>query len=240
VVKRRHASGVCRNDQRPRHTIPVCPCVFYKSIYTVFIPYEEVETMYAYPLELSFKIMALAPQIAVRDAHGQLLFYVKQKLFKLKEAITVFADEAQQVPRYFINADRVIDFSARYTFTLPDGRVLGAVKRQGAKSLWKAHYDIFTPEGAQDLVIEEENPFVKLMDGLLGEIPVLNLFTGYLFNPTYLVKDSAGTAVMRLKKQPSFFESKFAIGELTDIPDETETRVILSLLLMILLERSRG
>ncbi len=196
---------------------------------------------YAYPLELSFKIMALAPQIAVRDANGNLILYVKQKLFKLKESITVFADDAQRTPLYLINADRVIDFSARYTFTdAASHQVLGSVKRQGARSLWKAHYDIFTPDSVQDMVIEEENPFVKLMDGLLGDIPVLNLATGYLFNPTYLVKNQAGTVVMRLKKQPSFFESKFQIEEVSDIPERDETRVILSLLVMILLERARG
>ena len=39
-----------------------------------------------YPLELSFKIIALAPQIYVKDARGQELLYVRQKLLKLKEA----------------------------------------------------------------------------------------------------------------------------------------------------------
>ena len=44
-----------------------------------------------YPLQLSFKLLALAPQIYVRDRAGQLRMYVKQKLLKLKEQVTVFA-----------------------------------------------------------------------------------------------------------------------------------------------------
>lgn len=40
------------------------------------------------------------------------------KAFKLKEAITVFADEAQTRPLYHINAGRVIDFSATYTINV--------------------------------------------------------------------------------------------------------------------------
>lgn len=57
-----------------------------------------------YPLNLSFKIVAIAPQISITDANGELLFYVKQKLFKLKEAITVFADQAQTEPVFQISA----------------------------------------------------------------------------------------------------------------------------------------
>ena len=66
-----------------------------------------------YPLNLSFKIMAFAPQISITDGSGQMIFYVKQKLFKLKESVTVFADAAQTQPLYHINADRMLDFGAR-------------------------------------------------------------------------------------------------------------------------------
>ena len=59
-----------------------------------------------FPLELRFKILAIASQIAVRDASGNLLCYVKQKAFKLKEAVTVFGDEEQTRPLYTIKADR--------------------------------------------------------------------------------------------------------------------------------------
>jgi len=95
-----------------------------------------------YPLDLSFKLLALANQIAVTDAQGTLIFYVKQKMFKLKEAVTVFADKEQQRQLYSINADRVMDFSARYQIATANGESLGSVKRQGMKSLWKARYDI--------------------------------------------------------------------------------------------------
>ena len=45
-----------------------------------------------YPLDLSFKILAIAPQISVSDANGALVLYVKQKAFKLKEDVTIYAD----------------------------------------------------------------------------------------------------------------------------------------------------
>ncbi|MCH7610549.1 MAG: hypothetical protein IIA51_10005 [Chloroflexi bacterium] len=192
-----------------------------------------------YPLDLSFKIMALAPQISVTDASGGLVFYVKQKLFKLKEEITVFADAKQTQPLYKINADRVLDFSARYHFTDVNGAELGSVKREGMRSLWRAHYDIFEGD-ALVMTIREENPWVKVLDGLFGQIPFIGMFSGYLFHPAFLVSRSDGTVVMRLKKQPAFLESKFTIEKQAELDEGRETRVLLSLLMMILLERARG
>ena len=192
-----------------------------------------------YPLDLSFKIMALAPQISVTDASGGLVFYVKQKLFKLKEEITVFADTQQTQPLYKINADRVLDFSARYHFTDVNGTDLGSVKREGMRSLWRAHYDIFEGDALM-MTIREENPWVKVLDGLFGQIPFIGMFSGYLFHPAFLVSRTDGTVVMRLKKQPAFLESKFTIEKQAELDEGRETRVLLSLLMMLLLERSRG
>lgn len=192
-----------------------------------------------YPLELTFKLWALAPQISVADSQSNLVFYVKQKLFKLKEAITIFADEERTRPLYYIKADRIIDFSARYDFTDSNGNYVGAVKRRGLKSLWKARYDIFDGE-ATNLNIQEQNPWVKVADALLAEIPILGLFTGYVFNPVYLVSRTDGTVVMRLEKIPTFLSRKFIIKPVDQLSDREEQQVLLSLIMMLLLERHRG
>lgn len=192
-----------------------------------------------YPLELAFKILALAPQISVTDASGGLVFYVKQKLFKLKEEVTVFADAQQTRPLYRINADRVLDFSASYHFTNVSGINLGSVKREGMRSLWKAHYNIFEGD-APVMTIREENPWVKVLDGLFSAIPIIGMFSGYILHPAFLVSRIDGTVVMRLEKQPSFFESKFTIRKQIELDEGGETRVLLSVLMMILLERARG
>ncbi|MBD2364306.1 hypothetical protein H6G36_24525 [Anabaena minutissima FACHB-250] len=192
-----------------------------------------------YPLELTFKLWAFAPQISVADSQNNLVFYVKQKLFKLKEAITIFADAERTRPLYYVKADRIIDFSARYDFTDSNGAYIGAVKRRGLKSLWKARYDIFDGD-ATHLNIQEQNPWVKVADALLAEIPILGLFTGYVFNPVYLVSRADGTVVMRLEKIPTFLSRKFIIKPVDQLSDREEEQVILSLLMMLLLERNRG
>ncbi len=192
-----------------------------------------------YPLELTFKLWALAPQMSVVDAQGNLAFYVKQKLFKLKEAITIFADAEQTRPTYYIKADRIIDFSARYDFTDSNGTYIGSVKRRGLKSLWRARYDIFDGE-TTTLNIQEKNPWVKIADALFAEIPIVGMFTGYVFNPVYLVSRADGTTVMRLEKIPTFLSRKFIIKAVDQLSDRQEQQILLSLMMMLLLERNRG
>jgi uncharacterized protein YxjI len=192
-----------------------------------------------YPANFSFKVLALSPQLAVTDAGGNLVYYVKQKVFKLKEEVTVFADREQTQPLYKINADRIIDFSARYHFSDTAGNALGSVKRQGMKSLWKARYDILDGEEIV-MNIAEENPWIRVVDSVLEQIPLVGIATSYLFHPKYLVSRADGTPVLRLTKQPAFFEGKFSLDKLADIGEAEEQRALLSLLMMVLLERARG
>ena len=193
-----------------------------------------------FPLDLSFKKIALSPQVKVTDASGQVVLYTKQKAFKLKEAVTVFADVEQTRPLYTINADRVLDFNAKYNIADAAGNHLGAIARKGRKSLWRAQYEVMDGGGGAPLTIREENGWVKVGDALLGEVPVVGIFSGYLFNPTYLITDAAGAPLMRLSKQPAFFEGRFRMEKLAEMSPQDETRAVLGFLMMVLLERRRG
>jgi uncharacterized protein YxjI len=192
-----------------------------------------------YPLHLSFKILAIAQQITVTDAEGTLVCYVKQKAFKLKEAITVFADAEQTRPVFYINADRIIDFSASYHFTDTNGNPLGGIRRRGMRSLWKAHYEIID-DGNVILTVQEANPWAKVFDGLLGEVPILGMFTGYFFHPAYMASRSDGTEVMKLAKQAAFLEGKYTIDKLAAVDEDEEMEILLGLIMVVLLERTRG
>lgn len=193
-----------------------------------------------YPLSFVFKKLALTNQIYIREADGNLIGYVKQKMFKLKEDVNIFADETQSSLRFNIKADRIIDFSAKYNFTDANGRILGAIKRQGMRSIWRANYEILNADDRQILRIREENGWIKVIDSLIGELPLVGLFTGYMFNPVYLVERTDGRAVAGLKKLPAFMEGRFELSPLVQMSPEEETLAILGTLTMTLLERSRG
>lgn len=193
-----------------------------------------------FPLDLRFKILAIAEQIAVTDARGATVLYVKQKAFKLKEAVTVFADATQTQPLYKIAADRILDISARYRIEDRGGAEMGVIQRHGMRSFWRAHYDIHQG-GRPVFMIREENPWVKVLDGLLGNIPILSFFTGYFFHPAYLVSRGEGQPpVMRVPKVPALFEGRYRIDLLDPTQAESLDVAVLGVLMMLLLERARG
>jgi hypothetical protein len=193
-----------------------------------------------FPLDLRFKLLAISSQIAVTDAQGQMLYYAKQKAFKLKEAVTVFADEGQTRPLFTIAADRVLDISARYRIQDQGGAELGVLQRRGMQSIWKAHYEIHQG-GQQTFLIREESAWVKVLDGILGGIPILSLFTGYLFHPAYLVSRGEGQpALLRVVKQPALLEGRFRIDEVAPSGGAPLEVALIGVLMMLLLERTRG
>lgn len=195
---------------------------------------------FAYPLEFEFKISSLANDFIARDANKQTIAYVRQKMFKLKEAISVYSNDSKNNILYTITADRIIDFNANYEFKNSEGTAFGRVGRRGAKSILKAHYEVYDLDGEQEFLIKEENPWVKFFDVLLSEIPLLGMFSGYFFNPKYIVKRNDGTEVARLSKQASFWGRRFKLEKLSDTSDGEDERMLLGLMMMALLERRRG
>jgi len=89
-------------------------------------------------------------------------------------------------------------------------------------------------------LIREENAWIKVLDSVLGQIPILGGFTGYLFNPSYVVTDLRNTSIVRMKKEPSFFGRKFELTQLKPIDEDDKERIILGYMMMVLLERRRG
>lgn len=193
-----------------------------------------------YPLTMSFKILALAPQIKVTDVNGDVVCYVKQKMFKLKEAVNVFQDASQQQLLCEIKADRIIDWSANYHFYDTSGESFGSVRRKGMRSIWRAHYETFNEDGQHESTISELNPMAKVADSVLGELPIVGMFSGYLFHPKYQLTDLSNQPRMTLAKQPAMWEGKFLIEKMYDYDDVAELRDLMSLLMMTLLERARG
>ena len=194
-----------------------------------------------YPLTLNFKVAALAPQISVTDASGREILYVRQKLLKLRDKIKVYSDSSQSQELYEINADRVIDFSALFTFTDSQGRVVGSVQRQGMRSFWRATYDIQSPAGSLYTIVEEQ-PWLKVIDYYLEDIAIVGMFTSLIFSPTYgLQRASTGQTELRITKQRRMWSRTFTIENLAGpLPAHEEVATVLGILIMVLHERRRG
>ena len=193
-----------------------------------------------YPINFKFKIGTLANDFSAKDADGKTVAFVRSKLFRLKEQVVVFSDETKTKEMFHIKANKWLDFNTAYNFTSAEGTELGKVARKGWKSLWKAKYELYDEADKQDLVIQEENPWTKVFDALLGEIPIVSMLSGYLFNPKYAITRPDGTLVARLSKQKSFFGRKFTIEKLAEFKTGEELHILLGSMMMLLLERRRG
>ncbi len=193
-----------------------------------------------FPLDLTFKINTFSNDFITKDANDMTVAYVRQKMMRLIEEVQVFTDESRSEVMYTINANKWLDFSASYAFTDKNGKDIGRVARKGWASIWKANYDIFDESQMKVLFVREENPWAKVLDSLMSNIPVVNFFTGYFFHPSYAVARQDGKKVARLRKIASFFGSKFVIEKLEEFEKGEEERILLGLMMMILLERRRG
>jgi hypothetical protein len=161
--------------------------------------------------------------------------------------VRIYNNQNKEREIFRMRADRIIDFSARYNFFQSGSDApLGSIKKKGLRSLWRTTFFLDNPAGQTTHHLKEDNPWTKVGDALFGEIPILGIFGGYVFNPAYTVyrgenREDESQPVMHLKKQPAFFESSYTI-ELAkpDISNDEEIRVLLGIVMAVQLERRRG
>lgn len=203
--------------------------------------------VFTYPLKLRFKLIALAPRIIVTDANDREILFVSQKIFKLKEDIRIYRDQSKEQEVFNIKAEKILDFDTRYNFyTVEKQKHLGSVKAKGWRSIWSATYLIDDSDQETHMFIKEDNPWVKVGDALLNEIPIVNFFTGYMLHPSFTAYrsndiDDKSDPVMQIKKENAFFEGVFSVS----LHDENVTQfeeisALLSFLLMVQFMRRRG
>lgn len=206
-------------------------------------------TFYNYPLDLRFKLVALAPRIIVTDASGKEVLFISQKVLKLKEDIRVYTNQSKEKEIFRINAEKVLDFNTRYNFIyVPKEQHVGSIKAKGWRSIWSATYNLDDPHGSQSHFIKEDNPWVKVGDALFGEIPFIGILSGFVFHPSYTCYRYHGgdyqdksEPVMQIKKESGFFEGVYTIDILNPNVDRAEeVRALLSFMLMVQFMRRRG
>lgn len=145
----------------------------------------------------------LGPEFRFFSAEGALLWFVKQKAFKLKEEITVFADEGRTKPALTIKARSVLDVRGVYDITdVRTGERVGSCKRQGFASLVRDTWEVRGPDDAVVGTLTEDSLALALVRRFLLKAWLPQTFTltsadgrslGGLkqrFNPFQLVYDA--------------------------------------------------
>lgn len=102
---------------------------------------------------------------------GRLLCKVHQKAFRLKENITIFADEGQTQPLLTIQARQIFDFSAAYDVVdNRTGEKVGALKRKGLKSMLRDEWAVLDVNDNEVGKVQEDSMLLALLRRFLSNL----------------------------------------------------------------------
>lgn len=210
-----------------------------------FIPNTAINDEYTpllMPMDISLKVVSLATQGYLYDASGDEVGYLKQRLFKLKEAIEIYDSSDKNYITHTIDASHILDIGSGYEIYSKRYGLLGKTKRMGLRSLWQTKYEIYNHNDEWIYTIELINPWAKVIEMELLRLPiiggVLALFSGYFLNPTYHSYDNDNKVVAAMKKLPAFWEGKYHIEKLDELDEMIEELIVLSFFVVVLIEGS--
>ncbi len=116
-----------------------------------------------------FKIFGGA--FRIYDSLGNLVFYSRQKAFKLKEDIRVFTDESMAEELLTIKARQVLDIAAAYDVEDPRTREkVGALRRKGLKSIIRDEWIILDPDDREVGTIKEDSALLAVIRRFLTNL----------------------------------------------------------------------
>lgn len=107
----------------------------------------------------------LGAEMRVYDDSGQLAAFAEAQRLKLREAITVYADEARTQPLVNIKAQQVLDIGATYDLTdATTHEPLGALRRQGLSSTFvRDTWTLLDARGNEVGTIQEDSAWIGVV-----------------------------------------------------------------------------
>lgn len=116
------------------------------------------------------KVLSLLGRFYVKDTAGNVLAFSEQK-FKLKEDIRVYTDESKSAEILRIAARQILDFSAAYDVVdAATGEKVGALRRQGGKSLLRDEWDVLDVADNKIGTLIEDSLGLALVRRLLSNL----------------------------------------------------------------------
>ena len=121
---------------------------------------------------LKRQMFALTGKFRLYNPQGQLVLFSQQKMFKLKEDIRVYSDEAKTRELLLIQARQIMDFSAAYdVIDSQTGIKIGVLRRKGFKSIIQDEWQILDPNDQPVGVLHEDTLARSLLRRfLLGKL----------------------------------------------------------------------
>jgi uncharacterized protein YxjI len=113
----------------------------------------------------------LGASFHVYDPQGGLVFFSKQKAFKLREDIRIYADESMTEEVLVIQARQILDFSAAYDVFDPVVQVkVGTFRRKGFSSIFRDTWKVLDAQDQEVGQILEDNVALALFRRFLNNL----------------------------------------------------------------------
>ncbi len=157
--------------------------------------------------------------------NGALVFYSRQKAFKLKEDIRVYSDESMGQELLVMKARNVLDIAATYDVTDPFfGVRVGALRRKGLKSILKDEWIILDAQDREIGLIQEDSTALALLRRFV---------LGWLLPQTYQ-GTVGGQAVCEFKRNFNPFVSKVSLDFTMDSSGRLDRRLGIAAAVLLL------
>ena len=151
------------------------------------------------------------------DENGTLLFYSRQKAFKLKEDFRVYSDEREMDELLAIKTPRILDISATYNVhDATTNEPVGSIKRKGIKSILKDEWVFLSNDGAEIGKLTESSMWGALLSRVINIVP-----------QTFWITSTDGQQVAEIKQHFNPFILKYSMTIL-DTQDSIDRRLLIS------------
>ena len=119
---------------------------------------------------LKRQAIALAGKFRFYDPMGNLVMFSEQKMFKLREDIRVYSDEAKTQEVLSIKARQFLDFSAAYDVVdTAMNQKIGVLRRKGLRSLLRDEWEVLDAgDNLKGLLFEDSIGLALLRRLVLG------------------------------------------------------------------------
>ena len=161
------------------------------------------------------------------DESGNLLFYSKQKAFKLREDFRVYSDERQVEELLTIKTPQILDIGATYNVQdVTTGEVIGAIRRKAFESMIKDKWVFLSNEGRETGRLTERSIVTALLSRFINLIP-----------QTYVILSADDREVAEIKRQFNLFVLKYSMTIVEPEPSIDRRLLISSGILLASIER---
>jgi uncharacterized protein YxjI len=126
---------------------------------------------------LKRQVFALTGKLRLYNPNDELVLYVEQKMFRLREDIRVFGDDSKTQELLLIQARNIIDFSAAYdVIASANGQKAGTLRRKGLRSMFRDEWEVLDAT---------DQPIGMLFEDSVGQALLRRFLLGSLLPQNY-------------------------------------------------------